>query len=815
MSYSHGLRTRDIKANIETKLSRYLGCTPREAGLKQVYHACAMTVKDILTEERIEFRNNVGVHQKKRVYYMCMEFLLGRSLKNNLYNLGLVEKYRKALFEMGFTLEDLYECEPDAGLGNGGLGRLAACFMDSLTTFEYPAYGFSICYEYGLFKQKIVDGLQVELPDVWLPGGEVWLVPIPDRTYRVRFGGHIKENWSGDTLTITYEDCEEIDAVPYDMMISGSDCDAVNQLRLWKAKNVRNFNFGLFTQGQYARAVEESANAEIISKILYPSDNHDEGKLLRLTQQYFLVSASCQSIIHDHLTVYGTLENLPDKIAIHINDTHPALCIPELIRILTDEHKFDFNKAWDFTQRIFSYTNHTVMPEALETWNEDLFKLKLPRLYMVIKQINDYFGQKAWEVFPNNWKRIADLCPISYGQIHMARLAVISSHSINGVSALHTAILCESLFKDYYFMYPERFVNVTNGIAHRRWLCYSNPRLSALIDSCIGTEYRKDPNKLLEFANFAKDKGVLDELYKIKHENKVDFSKRCFDLTGEKINPDSVFDVHIKRIHEYKRQLLNALNIIGLYLDLQDDPNIDVVPKTFIFGGKAASGYYIAKQIIKLICLIAKDINSNPRMREKLRVVFLEDYNVSTAEILIPSSEISEQISLAGKEASGTGCMKMMINGAITIGTLDGANAEMLEAVGGDNIYIFGLNFNEVDELWLRGYNSAEFYACNERLMRIVNQLKIGFAGETFSDIAKYLLSGERGVGDPYMCLADFQSYKITHEKLIELYQNQIEWNKKSLYNIAGAGYFSADRSISEYVQRIWHIEEMGKARPL
>jgi len=813
LAYGHSLKTKEIKANIELKLSRHLGCTPQEADINQVYKACAMTVKDVLSEGRMEFRNNVNSNEKKCVYYMCMEFLLGRSLKKNLCNLGLVEKYRKALFEMGFNLDDLYECEPDAGLGNGGLGRLAACFMDALTSFEYPAYGFSICYEYGLFKQKIVDGVQVELPDVWLPGGEVWLVPIPEKTYRVRFGGHIKENWNGERLEISYEDCEEIDAVPYDMMISGGDCNAVNQLRLWKAKNVRNFNFGLFTQGQYTRAVEESANAEIISKVLYPSDNHDEGKLLRLTQQYFLSSASCQSIVSDHLAVYGTLDNLPDKIAIHINDTHPVLCIPELMRILIDEHKFDWDRAWDYCLRIFSYTNHTVMPEALETWNEDLFKLKLPRIYMLIKEINEKFSREAWEAFPGDWNRISALCPISYGQIHMARLAVICSHSINGVSALHTEILCESIFKDYYHMYPNRFCNVTNGIEHRRWLCYSNPSLSELIEHCIGTSYRKNPNELLEFSKYVNDPTILNELRAIKHKNKVAFADYLYGKTGEKINTHSVFDVQIKRMHEYKRQLLNVLNIIGTYLDLKDNPDLEIVPQTFIFGGKAASGYYMAKQIIKLICFIAKDINNNPLMREKLRVVFLEDYNVSAAEILIPSSEISEQISLAGKEASGTGCMKMMLNGALTIGTLDGANAEMLEAVGPDNIFIFGLNCDEVDELWLRGYNSVEYYTKNERLMRIVNQLKVGFAGESFSDIAQYLLSGQGGVGDPYMCLADFESYRLTHKKLIDLYSDKILWNKKSLLNIASAGYFSADRSISEYVNRIWHIEPMKNTR--
>ncbi len=798
----------EVRENIEAKLSRYFGCTPKEASRDQIYKAVSMTVKDILTEKRGEFKHRVNDAGAKRVYYMSIEFLLGRSLKTNLNNLGIADAYEEALKDFGYDLETVYECEPDAGLGNGGLGRLAACFMDSLSSLDYPATGFSICYEYGLFKQMIVDGMQVELPDIWLPGGEVWLVPRTDRIYHVKMGGHIKENWKDGHLEIIYEDCEEIEAVPYDMMISGGDSSAVSQLRLWKARDIHNFNMGLFTQGQYARAVEESTNAEIISKVLYPSDNHMEGKLLRLSQQYFMVSASCQSIIRDHMAVYGTLDNLADKVAIHINDTHPALCIPELMRILTDEYFYDWDRAWDMVCKVCSYTNHTVMPEALETWNEDLFSLKLPRIHSIIKEINERVCRDAWKNFPGNWNRISKMSIIGYGQVRMANLCVVGSHSVNGVSKLHSDILTKTVFKDFYAMYPEKFCNVTNGIAHRRWLCYSNPALAGLLDECIGTGYRHNPEELAEFAKFADNKEVLERVRAIKHQNKIEFSNRLYKKTGKALDTHSLFDVHVKRLHEYKRQLLNTLNIIGLYLDIKENPNKEFQPQSFIFAAKAAPGYYMAKNIIKLIYFLGKEIENDPVVREKLSVNFLEDYNVSMAESLIPAAEISEQISLAGKEASGTGCMKLMINGAMTIGTLDGANIEMLNAAGKDNMYIFGLTSTEVDDIWLRGYNSAEFYANNERIRRIVNALNTGFAGESFADIANYLISGP-GIPDPYMCLADFDSYHMTRERAIKDYADKEKWNRMSLMNISAAGYFAADRSIDEYARNIWNLRKM------
>ena len=799
-----------VKENIEIKLSRYFGCTPDEASRDQMYKAVSMTVRDMLSSKRNDFKHAVNDAGAKRVYYMCMEFLMGRSLKTNLCNLGLDKEYKAVLKEYGVELDDLYTCEPDAGLGNGGLGRLAACFMDSLASLDYPATGFSICYEYGFFKQMIVDGMQVELPDIWLPGGEVWLVPRTDRIYQVRMGGRVREEWRDGHMQVIYEDSECIEAVAYDMMVSGGDSSAVSQLRLWKARDIKNFNMSLFTQGQYARAVEESTNAETISKVLYPSDNHIEGKLLRLSQQYFMVSASCQSIIRDHMAVYGRIDNLAEKVAIHINDTHPALCIPELMRILIDDYFMEWDAAWKIVTDVCSYTNHTVMPEALETWNEDLFRLKLPRIYNIIKEINERFCREAWNIFPGNWNKISKMSVIGYGQVRMANLCVIGSHSINGVSKLHSDILVKSIFHDFYAMYPERFCNVTNGIAHRRWLCYSNPELAGLLDETIGTGYRHNPIELNNFAKYADDDAVLSRVRAIKHDNKINFSNMLYKKTGKLIDTHSMFDVQIKRLHEYKRQLLNVLNIIGLYLDIKDNPNGDFQPITFLFGAKAASGYYHAKRIINLIYCLGKHIENDPVAREKLAVVFLEDYNVSLAEALIPAAEISEQISMAGKEASGTGCMKLMMNGAMTIGTLDGANVEMLAEVGKDNMYIFGLTSAEVEDLWLRGYNAQEFYITNPKIQRIINALTVGFAGESFADIANYLTTGP-GIADPFLCLADFESYRMTHMRAVSDYADKEKWNRMSLLNIAASGFFAADRSIDEYAANIWNIKKLNK----
>ncbi|MCI5683114.1 MAG: glycogen/starch/alpha-glucan phosphorylase [Clostridiales bacterium] len=795
----------EIKKALESKVSRYFGCALTDATETQIYKSVILTVRDILTNKKAEYKKAIKKNHPKRVYYLCMEFLIGRSLKNNLRNLGLADEYASVLSDLGFDIEKLYAREPDPGLGNGGLGRLAACFMDALTTQDYPAMGFSICYEYGLFKQRIVDGSQVELPDVWMDGAGVWLVPRTDKTMSIRFGGTVSENWNNGRCEIVNTDYEEIQAVPYDMMISGADCSAVSTLRLWKAENVNNFNMKLFSQGEYIKAMEENNNAEVISKVLYPADATPEGKMLRLSQQYFFVSASLQSIIADHLAMYGTLRNFSEKVAIHINDTHPAVCIPEMMRIFMDIYSYSWEDAWNIVKSTVSYTNHTVMPEALECWNENIFRLRLPRLYMIIEEINRRFCADMWNLYPGDWDRISRMAVIANGQVRMANLSVIGSHTVNGVSKLHSEILKDTVFHDYYKAMPDKFTNVTNGIAHRRWLCYSNPGLTALLDETVGTQYRKQPETLKKFEEFKDDRSVLSRLEAIKKENKIKFSNRIFEKTGEKIDPNSIFDVQVKRMHEYKRQLLNALKIINRCLEIRDDPNGNYEPMTFVFGGKAAPSYYMAKNIISLIWNLGKDIDGDELLRKFIKVIYLEDYNVSTAEVLMPASDISEQISLAGKEASGTGCMKFMINGALTLGTLDGANVEMKDAVGDENIYIFGLNAKEVEDLWRNGYVSAKYYMSNARLRATIDRISEGFNGKDFSNIATYLTS-TNGVADPYMCLADYESYKNTFDRMVSDYSDRDAWLKKSLMNIANSGYFSADRSIREYAENIWHI---------
>ena len=809
MSNTESITEKEVQLLIQGKLSRYFGVSPKEASREQIYKAVVMSVRDILLEKRQQFHKVMKAKKGKRVYYLCMEFLLGKSLKNNIYNLGLAEEYSKALKYFDLTLEDLYEQEPDAGLGNGGLGRLAACFMDALATGNYPAMGFSIRYEYGLFKQKIVDGWQMELPDIWLPGGEVWLIQRSDKSCTVKFDGWVQENWSENGLKVTYGGYKEVEAVAYDMMISGKDSEAVSVLRLWRARNISRFDMKLFSQGDYLRCMQEENEAEVISKVLYPADDHYEGKSLRLKQQYFLVSASLQNIINDHKHRYGPLDQLPKQAAIHINDTHPALAIPEMMRILMDENGFTWDDAWKITTSTFAYTNHTVMAEALETWQEDLIARRLPRIHMIIKEINRRFCNDLWDRYPGQHQLIESMAVLSNGIIRMANLSVIGSHKVNGVSALHSDIIKNSIFSGFYRLWPDKFTNVTNGIAHRRWLCQSNPELCGLLNDCIGDGYVKNSEVLAEFKKFENDKSVLKRLGEIKQIKKRQFAEYVQKQEGVAIDADSVFDVQAKRMHEYKRQLLNVMNIISLYNDLRENPDIDIQPQTFIFGAKAAAGYLRAKQIIKLICYLAEDIKKSPKIHEKLNVVYMEDYNVTMSEVMMPAAEVSEQISLAGKEASGTGNMKFMINGALTIGTMDGANVEMHNAVGSDNIFIFGLRANEVDEMWTKGYNASLYYNQDERLRRVIESLIKGFNGESFSDMANYLLTGAP-VADPYMCMADFESYYKTQQRVKQLYaQDKMQWAKMSLNNIAAAGYFSADRSIKEYAENIWNLKSL------
>ncbi|MCH5147361.1 MAG: glycogen/starch/alpha-glucan phosphorylase [Clostridiales bacterium] len=800
---------KEVKEQIKGKLARYFGVAPGEASKDQIYKAVVMVVRDILLQKRVQFNKKVRAKRAKKVYYLCMEFLMGRSLKNSLFNLSVTHEFDKAVASYGLKLEDLYELEPDAGLGNGGLGRLAACFLDALATGDYPAMGYSLRYEYGLFKQKIVDGWQIELPDAWLPGGEAWLTQRTDKNFIVRFNGQIDEQWTENGLQTNYINCTEIQAVAYDMMVSGKDSEAVSVLRLWKAKPVQDFNMKLFSQGEYYQAMTGDNDADLLTKVLYPADNHTAGKSLRLKQQYFLCSASIQNIVEDHKHRYGDLRDLPKLAAIHLNDTHPAMAIPELMRILIDEYYYDWDQAWAITTSTCAYTNHTVLAEALETWSEDLISRIIPRIHSIIKEINRRLCEQLWNRFPGEWIKISRMSIIEHDRIKMANLSVYGGHSVNGVSALHSEIIKTSVFKDFYDFSPEKFTNVTNGIAHRRWLNQSNPELAELLNECIGDSYILNGAALAEFKKYENDTTVLKRLDEIKLLKKKQFAEYAKKKQGVIIDPNTMFDVQAKRLHEYKRQLLNVLNIIDTYLDLRDNPELDVLPKTYIFGAKAAPGYDMAKKIIQLINYLSEDIKKYPEINKKLNVVYMEDYNVTMSEKLMPASEVSEQISLAGKEASGTGNMKFMVNGALTIGTLDGANVEMAEAVGEDNIFIFGYKSNEVDEIWRNGYSSSKFYNESPKLRRIIEALILGFNGKSFAEIANYLLTAIP-VADPYMCMADFAAYSNKQHEISDLYAtDKTKWNQMSLRNIAASGIFAADRSISEYAANIWNLKSL------
>ena len=690
------------KKAISDKLSHFFGVDTKTATDEQYYKAVAMIIRDRLSQMNSDFRQEAKGQDSKEIYYLCMEFLMGRSLKNNLYNLDLTETFKKALESFDVSLDKLYEKEPDAGLGNGGLGRLAACYLDGLATNGFQSMGYSIRYEAGIFKQKLVDGWQTELPDFWLPGGEVWLVPREERSVEVKFEGWVDESWDGDFHHVNYKDCNTVTAVPYDMYVSGKG-KGVSRLRLWAASKPE-LDMGLFNSGSYIKAMEQSAMAEAISKVLYPADNTPEGKSLRLRQQYFLVSASIQDIIQRHLTRYGTLDNLPDKVAIHINDTHPTMAIPELMRIMLDECGYDWDTAWSLVTRTVAYTNHTVMKEALECWSEDLYKRLLPRIYSITKEIDNRFRAYVWGA-TGDADKVERMAIVSGGVVRMANLCVAGSHCVNGVSALHSEILKDTVFNDFYTITPEKFTNVTNGIAFRRWICQANPELTSFITELIGDGFITKSDELLKLRDYKDDKQVLDRLTAIKLANKEKFASVVKKRNGIELDPTSIFDVQVKRLHEYKRQQLNVLNIIAEYQMLKANPNMEFQPRTYIFASKAAPGYFMAKKIIELIDALSKVVNNDPDIKGRIKVVFMEDYNVSLAEMLMPAADISEQISLAGTEASGTGNMKLMLNGAITLGTLDGANVEIHDAVGDDNIFIFGLKTPEVMELQKKGYN--------------------------------------------------------------------------------------------------------------
>lgn len=795
---NYKLSASEIRELIIAKLSHNFGVTPGEATDEHYYKAVALIVRDLMSQGRKEYLDRAEKQNKKQIYYLCMEFLMGRSLKNNLYNLGLEDCVSSALSDMGIKLDAIYEQEPDAGLGNGGLGRLAACFLDGLATEGYPAMGYSLRYEYGIFRQKLVDGWQTELPDFWLPGGSIWLQAHPEKSVDVLFNGEVEESWNGSYHTVNLKDPTKIIAEPYDLMVAGKDGKGVSRLRLWAAKS-EEFDMKLFNGGEYLRAVEQNAMAEVITKILYPEDNHMEGKSLRLSQQYFLVSATIQDIIHRHLRTYSSLENLPELVAIHLNDTHPVLAIPELMRVILDECGYTWDEAWDIVTRTVSYTNHTVMPEALECWDQSLFRRRLPRIYQIIEEINRRFCAQMHELGVDGYQ-VGRMAVLNEGIVRMANLAVAASHSVNGVSKLHSEILKETVFHDFYDVMPDKFKNVTNGIAHRRWLNQSNPGLSKLITELIGDGYIRNADELRKLTAYKNDKAVLKELERIKLENKKRMVEYIKKNNGVEVDPNSIFDVQVKRLHEYKRQHLNALHILSTYQWLRENPNAPFVPKTYIFGAKAAPGYYFAKEIIQFIVELSNTINSDPAVNKKLKVVYLEDYRVTLAEKLIPAAEISEQISLAGTEASGTSNMKFMINGALTLGTLDGANVEIHEAVGDENMFLFGMTTPEVEALKHHGYRPLEVYNNNQVLRRAIDEMSVkGFGGRKFGEIAQSLTGT-----DPYMVLADFADYAKVQQLSSECYLDRERWNRMSLMNIAGAGRFAADRAIRDYANTIW-----------
>ncbi|HOO22119.1 MAG TPA: glycogen/starch/alpha-glucan phosphorylase [Clostridia bacterium] len=799
----------EFRELVEQKLAQMFGVNYEEASKQVMYRALCLVVKDLITEKRVTFKKKVRADGVKQVYYMSMEFLLGRSLRNHLYNCGILDTATDVIKQMGFDIGQLMELEPDAGLGNGGLGRLAAAYMDSLTSLGYAAGGFSIRYDYGIFKQKIVDGWQMELPDDWLANGDVWLNPREEDSFEVKFGGNVEENWSDGKLRIDHKNATTIIAVPYDMNVTGYDSNAVNTLRLWSARAPMGFDMNLFSRGEYVKAIEAKAMAEAISKVLYPADNHYEGKSLRLRQQYFFVSASMQSIIKKHLKYNPSLENFSEKVAIHINDTHPTLCIPELMRILLDEYGYDWDRAWKVITETISYTNHTVMQEALETWPQDLFKSLLPRIYQIVNEINQRFCADLWNVYPNQWNKIAQNAIMSDGHIRMANLCLAASHTINGVSMLHSNILKNSLFSDYYRVAPDKFTNVTNGITHRRWIGEANPLLASFLNDKIGDGWIKDASQLEKLLAFQNNKQAVDELFAIKKANKIRLAKYIKDHNHVDVNPDSIFDVQVKRLHEYKRQHLNCMHIMDLYFRLKENPCLDIVPRTFIFGAKAASSYYMAKQIIRLICALGDLINNDKDVNEKMKVVFLENYCVSLAELIMPASDVSEQISIAGKEASGTGNMKFMINGAVTVGTMDGANVEIHERVGDENIFIFGLLADEVEKLYEEGYHPTTYYTQDCRIKRIIDMLRCGVGDEHFTELADNLTIGKGRMGDPYMALADFASYVDAQGRVNDAYTDKYRWGKMSMVNIAKAGFFSSDRSVEEYATRIWNLTKV------
>ena len=789
---------REFEKLLKDKLMSECNVTIDAASADQIYRCLAMITRQIMSDRQKQYQSKVLGEGKKQVYYLCMEFLMGRSLRTSLFNLGLNEVAESVLADADVKIDTIYEQEPDAGLGNGGLGRLAACYLDGMATDGIPGTGYSILYEYGIFKQKIVDGWQQETADNWLPGGQVWIKSHPDQAQEIRFDGQAIETWEGGFHHVKYENYNSVIAVPNDMYVAGYGSNGVSKLRLWQAK-APSFDMSSFNAGNYNTAISQSASAELISKILYPNDNHTEGKILRLRQQYFFSAASIADILQNHLNQYGTLDNLADKVAIQLNDTHPTVAIPEMMRILLDECSYEWDAAFDICRKVFAYTNHTVMSEALEKWNADIFRNTLPRIWQIVCEMDRRCRADLAKAFPGDQGKIDYMAIIGDNRVRTANICAYTCHAINGVSKLHSEIIKDSVFHDYFLYKPQAFKNVTNGIAYRRWLLCSNPGLTHLLEETIGDGFKTDASELKKLEKFVDDKTVQAAAAKVKRENKANFANYLQKATGQVIDPDSIFDCQVKRMHEYKRQHLNALNIAAEYLYLKNNPNAEFTPKTYIFGAKAAPGYYMAKQMIRMICKLGKLIDEDPAVRGKLRIVYLEDYCVSLSERLMPASEVSEQISLAGTEASGTGNMKFMLNGAITLGTLDGANVEIADAAGHENEIIFGMLTPEVNALKGMGYHPNAFINGDNTAMAVLDFLEKGWNGENFNEVTSNLRNS-----DPYMVMADFKDYRRAQHDLQELYRDKQKWNHMSLKNISNAGIFSADRSIMDYARDIW-----------
>lgn len=802
-----GRDVESIKKSFVNHIEYSLGKDEYAATDQDCYASLALLTRDRLMERWIETQQSYYKKDAKRVYYLSLEFLIGRTLGNSLINLDLYGNAADAIKELGYNLEELREKEWDAGLGNGGLGRLAACFLDSLATLELPAVGYGIRYEYGIFFQSIKDGYQVETPDNWLRLGNIWEFPRPEFLYPVSFYGRVEEYTDNNRARYRWVDTETIMAMAYDTPVPGYKNNTVNNLRLWSAKASREFDLNYFNDGDYITAVSEKSRSENITKVLYPNDNVFEGKELRLKQEYFFVTATVQDIVRRFKKTHGSFDNFYDKVAIQLNDTHPAIAIPELMRLLIDVENLDWDKAWDITVKTCGYTNHTVMPEALEKWPVSLFERVLPRHMQIVYEINRRFLADLAKKYPGNDALLRELSIIEEGpdkKVRMANLAIIGSHSVNGVAALHTEILKKDVFNNFYVNWPEKFNNKTNGITQRRWLKLCNPGLSSLIDDTIGDEWTKDLFQLRKLIPYADDPSFREKWMAIKHENKKFLAKYILSHNNMTVNTDSIFDIQVKRIHEYKRQLLNALNVITAYNRILDNPAGNHVPRTVIFAGKSAPGYYMAKLIIKLINSIAEKVNNDKRVKDLLKVLFLRNYAVSNAEKIIPAADLSEQISTAGLEASGTGNMKFALNGALTIGTLDGANVEIREEVGDDNIFIFGLDSAGVENLRRNGYNPFYYYNNNPALKRAIDQIQNGFYSEYQPDLFRPLVDSLLHQGDRYMLFADYDSYIKAQMRVDSVFNDKAKWARMSIMNTACMGKFSTDRTISEYAEEVW-----------